>query len=139
MGNLPLADPTLAKQVWDSMHNASTRRVARKLRQAGASIRHMTVARWRNQGWRPLDGGQQHPLEVALASLDDAVPVLSADPLTRHMSQTNLGDDHDRLRPMQTRSRSGGVSGLHVSQLAFPHDPLVRFVRALYSMSLTRR
>jgi hypothetical protein len=41
MGNLPLADPTLAKQVWDSMPNASTRRVARKLHQAGASISHM--------------------------------------------------------------------------------------------------
>src|SRR5436190_2737379 len=67
MANLPLTDPTLAKQVWESMPNASTRRVARKLRQAGASISHMTVARWRNQGWRPLDGEQQHPLEVALA------------------------------------------------------------------------
>ena len=61
MANLPLTDPTLAKQVWDSMPNASTRRVARKLRQAGASISHMTVARWRNQGGRPLDGEQQHP------------------------------------------------------------------------------
>jgi poly-gamma-glutamate capsule biosynthesis protein CapA/YwtB (metallophosphatase superfamily) len=82
MADLPLADPTLAKQVWDSMPNASTRRVARKLRQAGASISHMTVARWRNQGWRPLDGEQQHPLELALASLDDTVPVLTAHPLT---------------------------------------------------------
>jgi hypothetical protein len=25
-------------------------------------------------------------------------------------------------------------AGLHASQLAFPHDPLVRFVRALYSI-----
>jgi hypothetical protein len=35
---------------------------------------------------------------------------------------------------MQTCSGSGGVSRLHASQLAFPHDPLVRFVRALYSI-----
>jgi hypothetical protein len=85
MDNLPLTDPTLAKQVWESMPNASTRRVARKLRQAGASISHMTVARWRNQRWPPSDGEQQHPLEVALASLDDAVSMLTGDVLSASM------------------------------------------------------
>src|SRR5258705_5640579 len=97
MANLPLADPTLAKQVWESMPNASTRRVARKLRQAGASISHMTVARWRNQGWRPLDGEQQHPLEVALASLDDAVPVLTAHPLTTADSLVQASAEREAL------------------------------------------
>jgi hypothetical protein len=82
MTNLPLTDPTLAKQVWESMANPSTRRVARRLRQAGASISHMTVARWRNQGWRPLESEQQHPLEAARAALDDAVPLLTGDPFT---------------------------------------------------------
>jgi hypothetical protein len=33
---------------------------------------------------------------------------------------------------MQTCGRPGGVSRLHASQLAFPHDALVRFIHALY-------
>jgi hypothetical protein len=33
---------------------------------------------------------------------------------------------------MQTCSRSGGVSRLHASQLAFAHDALVRFIHAFY-------
>jgi hypothetical protein len=74
--------PALARKIWEGMPNASTRRVARKLRQAGGSISHQTVARWRNQGWRPLEGEQQHPLEAARASLDDAVPLLTGNPST---------------------------------------------------------
>jgi hypothetical protein len=42
----------------------------------------MTIARWRSQNWRPLEHEQQHPLEAARASLDDAVPLLTGDPLT---------------------------------------------------------
>jgi len=64
------------------MPNATTRRVARKLSQAGVPISHMTIARWRSQNWRPLEHEQQHPLEAARASLDDAVPLLTGDPLT---------------------------------------------------------
>jgi hypothetical protein len=41
----------------------------------------MTVARWRNQGRRPLEREMRHPLEIARASLDDAVPLLG-DPMT---------------------------------------------------------
>jgi hypothetical protein len=58
------------------MPNASTRRVARKLRQAGTSISHMTVARWRNHvRWM----ASSNTPEVAIAFLDDAVPKLTAD------------------------------------------------------------
>ena len=67
--------------VWDSMARPSTRLVATKLRQSGASISHMTVARWRSRGWRPLER-EQHPLDVAREQLDDAVPILTGDPTT---------------------------------------------------------
>ena len=63
------------------MANPSTRRVATRLRQAGFSISHMRVARWRNQGWRRATR-EDHPLEAARASLDDAVPLLTGDPTT---------------------------------------------------------
>src|SRR6266446_877915 len=66
---------------WDSMARASTRRVARKMGQAGAPISHMTVARWRSRGWRPLER-EQHPLEAARARLDDGVPLLTGDAMT---------------------------------------------------------
>jgi hypothetical protein len=39
----------------------------------------MRVARWRNEGWRSA-AREDHPLEAALRSLDDAVPVLTTDP-----------------------------------------------------------
>jgi hypothetical protein len=81
MHDLPAPNPALARKVWESMPRPSTRRVARKLRQAGISLSHMTVARWRRRGWRPLER-EQHPLEVARAQLDDAVPLLTGDPMT---------------------------------------------------------
>jgi hypothetical protein len=80
MGDLSGPNPAQAQKVWASMRNPSTRRVARKLRQSGASISHMTIARWRNQGWRSLE--RQHPLDAAREQLDDAVPLLSGDPMT---------------------------------------------------------
>ena len=75
------ANPVEARKVWESMARPSTRRVAKKLRQAGAPVSHMTVARWRRRGWRPLER-EQHPLEVAREQLDDAVPLLTRDPTT---------------------------------------------------------
>jgi hypothetical protein len=81
MADLRIVGPALARRVWEGMRNPSTRRVARKLRQAGASVSHMTVARWRNKGWRPLER-EDHPLEVARAQLDDAVPLLNGDAMT---------------------------------------------------------
>jgi hypothetical protein len=82
MAHLKTCNPTLAKEVWQSMPNATTRRVARKLSQAGFRISHMTVARWCGQGWRPLEREPRHPLEIAGDHLDDAVPLLTGDPLT---------------------------------------------------------
>src|SRR5882724_2265061 len=81
MRQLPAVSPTLAPQVWESMSNPSTRRVAQKIRQAGRAVSHETIRRWRANGWRPLDR-EQHPLDAARAALDDAIPVLTSDPLT---------------------------------------------------------
>ena len=77
----PAVTPTLAQQIWEGMINPSTRRVAQTIRQSGRAVSHETVRRWRANGWRPLDR-EQHPLDAARAALDDAIPVLTRDPLT---------------------------------------------------------
>jgi hypothetical protein len=82
MADLPLPTPAQARKIWESMQNPSTRRVARKLRQAGLPVSHMTVSRWRARGWRSA-AWDQHPLEAARAALDDAVPLLTGDPMTK--------------------------------------------------------
>jgi hypothetical protein len=81
MAFLPKPTPAQARKIWESMAKPSTRRVATKLRQAGFSISHMRVARWRSRGWcwAPRE---DHPLEVARAALDDAVPLLTNDATT---------------------------------------------------------
>jgi hypothetical protein len=81
MGDLPAPNPALARKIWDSMTRPSTRRVATRLRQAGIPVSHQTINRWRRNQWRPLERAE-HPLETARAQLDDAVPVLTGDPLT---------------------------------------------------------
>jgi hypothetical protein len=75
------ATPDQALKVWQSMTAPSTRRVATKLRQAGFSVSHMRVARWRRRGWFS-QVPQRHPLTRARSSLDDAVPLLTGDPGT---------------------------------------------------------
>jgi hypothetical protein len=82
MAQLKTCTPARAKEVWQATPNASTRRVASKLRQSGARVSHMTVARWRSQGWRSLQQEPRHPLEIAREHLDDAVPLLTGNPLT---------------------------------------------------------
>jgi hypothetical protein len=79
--DLPAPTPAKARKIWESMANPSTRRVATRLRQAGLSVSHMQVARWRNQGWRPV-AQKDHPLEAARKSLDDAMPLLTGNPST---------------------------------------------------------
>jgi hypothetical protein len=54
---------------------------AQKIRQAGRTLSHETVRRWRANGWRPLVR-EEHPIDAARAALDDAIPVLTRDPLT---------------------------------------------------------
>jgi hypothetical protein len=89
---LPSVTPALAQQVWDQMDAPSTRRVAHKLRQAGRAVSHETIRRWQANGWRPL-AREQHPLDAARAALNDAIPVLTLDPLTTADSIRAAGDD----------------------------------------------
>ena len=97
MPQLKTCTPALAKEVWQATPNASTRRVATKLRQSGARVSHMTVARWRSQGWRPLNGEPQHPLEAAREQLDDAAPLLTGNPLTTAKVLVEQSTERDKL------------------------------------------
>ena len=72
--------PSEAKVVWANIPNPSARRVARALSQAGRSVHHSTVARWRAQGWRTVANGL-HPLVAAGQALDVAATVLTSDPM----------------------------------------------------------
>jgi hypothetical protein len=86
----------LARQVWEQMAHPSARRVAQKLRQAGRPVSHETINRWRSRGWRPLER-EQHPIDRAWAALDDAVPVLTGDPLTTAESFAGASVDPESL------------------------------------------
>jgi hypothetical protein len=55
----------------------------------------MTIARWRRRGWRPLER-EQHPLEVAREQLDDAVSLLTGDPMT-------VAEDLDKKSPRRAK------------------------------------
>lgn len=96
MRRLPVANPALAKKIWASMPNPSTRRVARKLGQAGLATSHETINRWRRQGWRHVEP-VAHPLDAARAALDGALPIVSGDPLTTVDSLIGDKPDLDSL------------------------------------------
>jgi hypothetical protein len=68
------------------MGRPSSRRAARKLTQSGRRVSHETINRWRRQGWRSLDGEPRHLLDIARDRLDDALPVLTNDPMTTSTS-----------------------------------------------------
>jgi hypothetical protein len=71
--------PAQARAVWSSIDRPSARRVARALTQSGKPVHPSTVARWRAEGWRPVEVGL-HPLDSAQAALEVAAPVLTGDP-----------------------------------------------------------
>ena len=88
------------------MSNPSTRRVAQKIRQAGRAVSHETIRRWRTNGWRPLDR-EQHPLDAARAALDDAIPVLTSDPLTTAESFVGASNWAEALDHLSDANWSG--------------------------------
>ena len=100
MAQLKTCNPALAKKVWQSMPNPSTRRVARKLNQAGTTVSHMTVARWRSQRWRSLEREPKHPLDAARELLDDAVPLLTGDPMTTAKSLIEESPEREALEQL---------------------------------------
>jgi hypothetical protein len=100
MTHLSSVNPAQARKVWETMPDASSRRVATKLRQAGARISHMTVARWRKQGWRPLEREHQHPLDLASGLLDDAPPMLTMDATTTAKDLVRESGERDELEKL---------------------------------------
>jgi hypothetical protein len=79
MGDLTAPNPALARKLWESMRDPSSRRVATKMRQTGVRISHQTINRWRRNQWRPLER-EQHPLDQARAALESALPLMTGDP-----------------------------------------------------------
>jgi hypothetical protein len=102
-------------------------RVATKLRQSGISISHMTVARWRSRGWRPLER-EQHPLERAREQLDDAKPLLTGDPLTTAKVLVEESAERDELvrltdRELLRRAARSATTAVSVVGHAFLRQP----------------
>jgi hypothetical protein len=100
MSELPFTSPSQARRVWDSMAHRSSRRVARKMSQSGRPVSHETINRWRNQRWRSLEREPQHNLEVARELLDDAVPLLTGDPLTTTKSLIEESAERETLEQL---------------------------------------
>jgi hypothetical protein len=97
MSELPCTTPSEARRVWEAMGRTSTRRVARQLTQSGRRVSRETINRWRRQGWRALDGEPRHPLDIAREHLDDAVPLLTGNPLTTARTVVLESIDQDTL------------------------------------------
>jgi hypothetical protein len=93
--SLPRATPALAKAAWQRQRHPSTRTVARALTQAGRPVHFSTVSRWRAQGWRKV--ANDHPLDVAGAALNSAVPLLTGSPATVVQDLVNGCDDKETL------------------------------------------
>jgi hypothetical protein len=85
------------------LNGPSEKHALMKLRQSGARINHMTLARWRSQGWRPLHQEPRHPLEAARDHLDDAVPVLTATQCAPQRASSRGAADRE-LSPERSRN-----------------------------------
>src|SRR5690348_4148948 len=80
--DLPRATPAMAKLVWQGIRwRPGSRKVARKLLQAGFFAHHTTIARWRRQGWTATGKGQES-IDAALTGVDIAAPLLTGNPNT---------------------------------------------------------
>jgi hypothetical protein len=100
MSKLPFTNPSQARRVWDSMAHPSSRRVARKMSQSGRPVSHETINRWRRQRWRPLEHEAQHPIEAARELLDDALPLLTGDPMTTAKSLIEESAEREALEQL---------------------------------------
>jgi hypothetical protein len=81
----------------------------------------MTVARWRSQGWRPLNEEPRHPLEIARDLLDDALPVLTGDPMTTSTSfvqESGHREALERLSDQELLGRAAREALIAVAVLA---------------------
>jgi hypothetical protein len=82
----------MAKRVWQELRGRpSSRKVSKKLLQAGFFAHHTTIARWRRRGW-PATGKGRDTIDAALADVDIAVPILTGDPNTTAEELVSLSE-----------------------------------------------
>jgi hypothetical protein len=77
---LTKATPAMARVVWEAQRRPSARTVARALTLTGKPVHHVTIARWKVQGWRSVSS--DHPLEIARRRLEGVAPLVSGHPKT---------------------------------------------------------
>jgi hypothetical protein len=101
--DLPHATPAMAKRVWQGLRGQpSSRKVSKKLLQAGFFAHHTTIARWRRRGW-PATGKGQHSIDAALAGVDIAAPLLTGDPKTTVDELVNLSEAKAQLERLSEK------------------------------------
>src|SRR4051794_40906161 len=100
---LARATPAMAKRVWQGLRGQrSSRKVSKKLLQAGFFAHHTTIARWRRLGWPAMDKGLG-PIDAARASLDIAVPVLTGEPSTKADELVNVSQAKPKLEALSEK------------------------------------
>jgi hypothetical protein len=90
---LPKATPALAKAVWENQRRPSARSVARALTASGRPVHFATIARWKAKKWRA--DTNDHPLDVARATLESITPLVSSDPQTTIQDIKDEGSSTD--------------------------------------------
>jgi hypothetical protein len=93
----------MAKQVWQGIRwRPGSRKVARKLLQAGFFVHHTTIARWRRQGW-PATGKARESIDAALTGVDIAAPLLTGDAKTTADELVNLSEAKTQLEGLSEK------------------------------------
>jgi hypothetical protein len=77
---LTKATPAMARVVWEAQRRPSARTVARALTLTGKPVHHVTIARWKVQGWRSVSF--DHPLEIARGQIEGVAPLVTGNPET---------------------------------------------------------
>jgi hypothetical protein len=91
--------PEEARRTWESQRHPTAQSVARALRQAGKSISAKTVARWQVLNWDPIIP-PRHPMEVAMDTLDAAIPLLTGDPASSVRNILQMQQDAKTLESL---------------------------------------
>jgi hypothetical protein len=91
--------PEEARRTWESQRHPTPQGVARALRQAGKKISAKTVASWSALNWDPIIP-PRHPMEVAMDTLDSAIPLLTGDPASSVRNILQMQQDAKTLESL---------------------------------------
>jgi hypothetical protein len=91
--------PEEARRTWESQRHPTPQSVARALRQAGKRISAKTVASWQALNWDPIIP-PRHPMEVAMDTLDAAIPLLTGDPASSVRTILQMQQDAKTLESL---------------------------------------